>query len=186
MVVEAIQDLQAVQLTEPPGPAMSGPLTMINSRLSRWAMYIACLGLISLVAVVDYGVVMRYAFNSAPPFVEQIALLLVITVALFGACAGVRDEGHIGMESLVGLAPRRVQHWIGLVVGLLTIVFASLLLYGCWLMAVSVHNNTIPTLGVSEALRYVPPIAAGLLIILFSIEHLIASVSGKHVAASWH
>jgi TRAP-type C4-dicarboxylate transport system permease small subunit len=186
MTVEAIQDQGAVQLVEPPGPPLTGPLTAVNARSSRWAMYLACLGLISLVAVVDYGVLLRYAFNSAPPFVEQVALLLVITVAMFGACAGVRDEGHIGVESLVILLPARAQHWIGIVVGLFTILFAGLLLYGCAFMAVSVHNSTIPTLGVSEALRYVPPIIAAILIILFSIEHLIASITGKHVVASWH
>ena len=97
-------------------------LTAINSRLSRWAMYLACLGLIGLVAVVVYGVTMRYGFNRAPPFVEQVALLLVICVAMFGASAGVRDEGHIGVESLVVLLPEKVQHWTGVLVGLLTIL----------------------------------------------------------------
>ena len=34
-------------------------LTAINTRLSRWAMYIACTGLACLVCVVDYSVIMR-------------------------------------------------------------------------------------------------------------------------------
>ena len=55
-----------------------------------------------------YGVVLRYVFNDAPPYVEQVALLLVISVAMFGAAAGVRDAGHIGLDSLVqGAAGRR-------------------------------------------------------------------------------
>ncbi|MEO8303347.1 MAG: TRAP transporter small permease [Betaproteobacteria bacterium] len=161
-------------------------LTAIDSRLSRWAMYVACLGLVGLVAVVDYGVTLRYGFNHAPPFVEQVALLLVICVAMFGAAAGVRDEGHIGMETLVSLMSEKVQHWVGIVVGLLTIVFAGLLVYGCTLMAISVHGSTIPTLGISEAFRYLPPVIAGVFIILFSIEHLVATFTGKKVEPSWH
>jgi TRAP-type C4-dicarboxylate transport system permease small subunit len=161
-------------------------LTAIDSRLSRWAMYLACLGLVGLVAVVDYGVTMRYGFNHAPPFVEQVALLLVICVAMFGASAGVRDEGHIGVESLVVLLPAVAQKWIGVLVGLLTILFAAMLLYGCSLMAMSVHGSTIPTLGISEAVRYLPPIIAGVLIILFSVEHLVATFTGKKVKPSWH
>ena len=43
--------------------------------------------------VVDLGVVLRYVFNDTPPYVEQLALLLVISVAMFGAAAGVRDIG---------------------------------------------------------------------------------------------
>jgi len=161
-------------------------LTAVNSRLSRWAMYIAVAALLGIVMVVDWGVVKRYIFNDAQPYVEQVALILVITVAMFGASAGVRDEGHIGMESLVGLLPEKVQFWVGVTVGLLTILFGGLLFGGCLMMAMSVHDNVIPTLGISEALRYLPGIIAGILIILFSIEHLIAMFRKSVVVKSWH
>jgi TRAP-type transport system small permease protein len=161
-------------------------LTALNSRLSRWAMYIAVAALLGIVATVVWGVVKRYGFNDAQPYVEQVALILVITVAMFGASAGVRDEGHIGMESLVGLLPEKPQFWIGITVGVLTISFGLLLLGGCLLMAASVYPNTIPTLGISEAVRYIPPIIAGILIILFSIEHLIALFRHTEVVKSWY
>ena len=161
-------------------------LTAVNSRLSRWAMYIAVAALLGIVMIVDWGVVKRYIFNDAQPYVEQVALILVITVAMFGASAGVRDEGHIGMESLVGLLPEKVQFWVGVTVGLLTILFGGLLFGGCLMMAMSVHDNVIPTLGISEALRYLPGIIAGILIILFSIEHLIAMFRKSVVVKSWH
>jgi TRAP-type C4-dicarboxylate transport system permease small subunit len=161
-------------------------LTAINSRLSRWAMYVAVAALLGIVAVVDFGVVKRYVFNDSQPYVEQVALILVITVAMFGASAGVRDEGHIGMESLVGLLPERPRYWVGITVGLLTILFGVLLLAGCLMMAISVHDNMIPTLGISEAVRYVPGIVAGVLIILFSVEHLVAMTRGLEVVKSWH
>ena len=38
----------------------------------------------------------------------------------------------------------------------------------------STWHDTIPTLGISEAFRYLPPVLAALLIGLFSIEHLVA------------
>ena len=161
-------------------------LTAVNSRLSRWAMYIAVAALLGIVMVVDWGVVKRYIFNDAQPYVEQVALILVITVAMFGASAGVRDEGHIGMESLVGLLPEKIQFWVGVTVGLLTILFGGLLFGGCLMMAMSVHDNVIPTLGISEALRYLPGIIAGVLIILFSIEHVVAMFRKSVVVKSWH
>ena len=161
-------------------------LTAVNSRLSRWAMYIAVAALLGIVAVVDYGVVKRYVFNDSQPYVEQVALILVIIVAMFGASAGVRDEGHIGMESLVGLLPERPRFWAGMAVGVLTIVFGALLFVGCTMMAVSVNDNIIPTLGIPESIRYVPGIVAGVLIILFSVEHLMALTRGHEVTKSWH
>jgi len=161
-------------------------LTALNSRLSRWAMYLAVAGLLGLVLLVDWGVIKRYIFNDAQPYVEQLALILVITVAMFGASAGVRDEGHIGMESLVGLLPERPRFVVGVIVGLLTVTFGALLLVGCTQMALSVADNKIPTLGISEAVRYTPPIIAGMLIILFSVEHLLAMFTGQDVEPSWH
>jgi TRAP-type C4-dicarboxylate transport system permease small subunit len=161
-------------------------LTALNSRLSRWAMYAAVAGLLGIVVVVVYGVVKRYVFNDSQAYVEQVALILVIIVAMFGASAGVRDEGHIGMESLTAMLPEKPRFWVGVTVGLLTITFGALLFVGCLMMASSVYPNTIPTLGISEAYRYVPPVIAGVLIILFSIEHLIAMFNNEEVVPSWN
>jgi manganese transport protein len=55
-------------------------------------------------------------------------LLLIIAVAMFGASAGVRDAGHIGLDSLVMALPKRAQFWCEFVVYVLTIVFALALL----------------------------------------------------------
>ncbi|MBB1072830.1 TRAP transporter small permease [Rhodoferax sp. 4810] len=161
-------------------------LTWLNSRLSRWALYLAVTCLISIVGVVFGSVIWRYVLNDAPAWSEQVALLLVINVAMFGAAAGVRDEGHIGMESLTSLLPERMQFWVGNVVGVITIVFGAFLCWGCWTMAMSVWPNLIPTLNISEAWRYLPCVVAGAMIILFSIEHLIAMSSNKKVIPSWH
>ena len=161
-------------------------LTSLNARLSRWAMYIAVAGLLGIVITVVGSVIWRYLLNDAPAWSEQVALILVINVAMFGAAAGVRDEGHIGMESLVGLLPKNLQFWVGNVVGVISVIFGVALTWGCGMMAGSVWPNTIPTLGISEAWRYIPGVISGALIILFSIEHLIASALDKEVVPSWH
>ena len=161
-------------------------LTRLNGRLSRWTMFLACACLVGLLSVVIYGVVLRYVFNDAPPYVEQLALLLVVSVAMFGASAGVRDAGHIGLDSLVKVLPQAVQFWCKFVVYLLVISFALALLVGGALMAISTHASTIPTLGVSEAVRYIPVLMSGVLISLFSVEHMLAQFSGAKVVPSWH
>lgn len=149
-------------------------------------MFLACICLVGLLSVVIYGVVLRYVFNDAPPYVEQVALLLVVSVAMFGASAGVRDAGHIGLDSLVKALPDSVQFGCKLVVHVLVIGFALALLVGGTLMAISTHASTIPTLGLSEAVRYVPVLMSGVLIVLFSIEHIAAQFSGAKVVPSWH
>jgi len=150
-----------------------------NQHLSNWVLRAASACLAALGIVVIYGVIMRYAFNDAPPYVEQVALLLVISVAMFGAAAGVHDAGHIGLDSVVKLLPEKLQFTCLVVVELLTIAFAVILLWGCEHMATSTRHDTIPTLGISEAWRYVPPMIAGVLIILFSVKHMLALFTNK-------
>lgn len=148
----------------------------VSARLARWVLLLACLCLAGLGVIVIYGVVMRYAFNDAPPYVEQVALLLVISVAMFGAAAGVRDAGHIGLDSVVGLMSARAQRAVGLAVDLSILAFALVLLWGSVAMGLSTRHDTIPTLGISEAFRYLPMVIAGVLIALFSFEHLLRNL----------
>jgi TRAP-type C4-dicarboxylate transport system permease small subunit len=147
-------------------------LVALSAWLSKGVLHAARICLAALGLVVIYGVVLRYAFNNAPPYVEQVALLLVIAVAMFGAAAGVHDAGHIGLDSLVKTLPAAGQRAVAAVVELLILVFAALLLYGSVLMGLSTRHDTIPTLGISEAFRYAPPVMAALLIGFFSIVHL--------------
>ena len=147
-------------------------LTLLSSRLSRWVLHLACVCLAALGAIVIYGVVLRYVFNASQPYVEQVALLMVISVAMFGAAAGARESGHIGLDSIVLLLPKKAQAIVHAVVEVLILAFAVLLFYGSWHMATSTYHDTIPTLGISEAFRYLPPIMAAVLIGIFSIEHL--------------
>ena len=148
-------------------------LAHLNARLSALVLVIARLCLAGLGIVVLYGVVMRYAFNNEPPYVEQLALLLVISVSMFGAAAVAHDAGHIGLDSLVDRMPPAVRNAIARLVALSTLLFAAVILYGAYEMAQSTHDNLIPTLGISEAWRYLPLMIAGALIALFSIDRML-------------
>ena len=148
-------------------------LILLNKRLTSGVLGVASLCLAALGLVVIYGVIMRYGFNDAPPYVEQVALLLVICVAMFGAASGVHDVGHIGLDSVVKILPAKVQFICFVLVELLTLAFATILVWGSLQMALSTFHDTIPTLGISEAIRYMPSTIAGILIILFAIEHLL-------------
>jgi TRAP-type transport system small permease protein len=163
-----------------------GRLSALNAVLARWALYVACVCLAALLAIVVYGVVMRYVFNNAPSYVEQVALLLVISVAMFAAAAGVHDATHIGMDSLVAILPKGIALACKIAVQFLTILFAFALVAGGGEMAISMRGDTIPTLGIAESFRYAPIVIAGVLVTLFAIEHILALWTGKEVARSWH
>jgi TRAP-type C4-dicarboxylate transport system permease small subunit len=67
----------------------------------------------------------------------------------------------------------------------LVMVFGAAMAYNCAFLAHSVWSYRLPTLWISEGWRYVPAAFAGLLIILFSIEHIIALAQGRDVEPAW-
>ena len=148
-------------------------LSRLNARLSALVLVAARLCLAGLGFIVMYGVVMRYVFNNEPPYVEQLALLLVISVSMFGAACVAHDAGHIGLDSLVDRLPPAARRWCARLVALATLSFALVILWGSWEMARSTYSNQIPTLGISEAWRYLPLMIAGVLISMFSIVRLL-------------
>jgi TRAP-type transport system small permease protein len=160
--------------------------TKICARIARVSLQIGVAGLILIIACVSYQVFGRYVLNDTPTWAESLALLLVLYVTMLGCAVGVRDAGHIGMELLGPVLPKGLMQPLEILVHLLTMLFGALLAWNCVLMFQSVAGYKIPTLGLSESWRYVPMVIAGLLIILFSIEHIVALRRGEEVVPAWH
>lgn len=165
---------------------MTGWFTRMNAALARISMIVAIGGLLVLIGVVFYQVFGRYVLNSSPTWTENLAIVLVLYVTMLGAAVGVRDAGHISLESLTILLPpparRRVEMLIYTAVGL----FGAAMAYNGWVLGWSVAGYTMPNLHVSEAVRYVPLTLSGVLIVLFSVEHVVAIVRSEEVKPSWN
>src|SRR5215510_6929449 len=101
-------------------------------------MFAAVVGLLVIVVVVAFQVFGRYVMNDTPTWAEALALVLVIWVTMFGAAVGVRDAGHIGMESLLVLVPERVRLKLEIVIHVLVAVFGALMAWNGALLANSV------------------------------------------------
>ena len=175
-----------LHLKDPVAPPASGWLTRINAPVARFGMMLSVAGLLVIVAIVFWQVFGRYVLNSSPTWTESLALVLVLYVTLIGAAVGVRDAGHIGMESLLVLLSERVRNRIELLIHALVIVFGAAMIYNGAVLGSSVWSYKIPNLGLPEAVRYLPLVVSGVLIISFSIEHLLALVQGTEVVPSWH
>jgi TRAP-type transport system small permease protein len=160
--------------------------TRFCAALARLCLKVGVGGLVLLIAAVLYQVIGRYVLNDTPTWAESGAVLLVLYVTMLGMAVGVRDAGHIGLESLLVLMPDAVRLKMELLIHVLVLGFGVVMAYNCAVLAQSVWDYKIPTLGLSEAFKYVPPAMAGVLIALFSIEHIIALIRGEEVEPSWH
>ena len=161
-------------------------LSRFTAPLARGCMYAAVAGLSGIVAVVAIQVFGRYVLNDTPVWAESAALVLILYVTLLGAAVGVRDAGHIGMESLLVLVPERVRNRLEILIYALVGTFGAIMAWNGAILAVSVAPYKIPTLGVSEAFNQAPLVISGALIVLFSLEHVIALFRGEEVKPAWH
>lgn len=160
--------------------------TRLCAAIARLCLRVGVAGLVLLVIAVLYQVIGRYVFNDTPTWAESSAVLLVLYVTMLGMAVGVRDAGHIGLESFLALAPEGLRLKMEVVIHALVLVFGLLMAWNCGLLAESVAGYKIPTLGVSEAFKYAPPAVAGVLVAMFSVEHIIALIRGEEVVPSWH
>jgi TRAP-type C4-dicarboxylate transport system permease small subunit len=154
-------------------------------RLALGCMALGVTGLVVLIACVLYQVFGRYVLNNTPTWAESLALVVVLYVTMFGTAVGVRDAGHIGMESLLVLVNERIRHVLEIVIHLLVLLFGIVMAWNCSILVGSVWTYTLPTLGISEGWRYVPTVIAGMLIAMFSLEHIVALLRGTEVEPTW-
>ncbi len=160
--------------------------TRTCSFLAKTCLNIGVCGMVLLVIAVLYQVFGRYIMNSTPTWAESSAVLLVLYVTMLGVAVGVHDAGHIGLESLLVLVPEGVRTKLEILIHALVLVFGATMAWNCGVLAESVMDYKLPTLGISEAFKYAPASLAGALIALFSLEHIIALVRGIEVEPAWH
>jgi TRAP-type C4-dicarboxylate transport system permease small subunit len=161
-------------------------LSRVNARLSRGCAYLAVAGLVAIVAIVAWQVFGRYVLNASPTWTETLALVLVLYVTLLGAAVGVRDAGHLGMDSLLALVPEGPRRWIEGAVHLLVGAFGAAMAWNGAILGASVAAYKLPNIALPESVRYVPLVISGVLIVLFSLEHVIALVRREEVEPAWH
>jgi TRAP-type C4-dicarboxylate transport system permease small subunit len=138
------------------------------------------------VLCVQWQVFGRYVLNDTPTWAEALAMLIILFVTAFGLGVGVRDAGHIGMESLIVLLPEKWRVRLELVIHSLVAVFGFLMVQSGWMWASAKWQEKKPMLPVPDGIDYVPIVIAGALIFIFSIEHIVALLRGEVVEPSWN
>ncbi len=150
---------------------MSGGLNRAASRVASALIQLGAAGLVAMTVIVGWQVFGRYALASSPSWTEGAALVLMIWYVMLAAAAGVYEGFHIRitlLEDLLGAraaAARAVAHAIVAALGVVLLIYGAEL---CWL----VRGTTVPALGISRALVYLPMPLAGLGMLVFAVLRL--------------
>jgi len=177
--------LVAVEAVPVEPPAASHPFTRFCAMVSRVCLFAAVVGLVGVVLCVQVQVVGRYVFNDTPTWTETLALQLVLYVTSLTVAVGVRDAGHIGLESVILLLPERLRLKLELVIHGLVAFFGALMSWSGWQWTVLKWSDLKPMLHLPVGMDYAALVVAGALILLFSVEHIVALLRGEDVVPAW-
>ena len=186
-MIETGEPITLEDIQNPHGqPPSNNAYSRLCAFLSKTSLMLAVVLLITIIVCVQYQVVGRYIFNDTPTWAEALALQLVLYVTALGVAVGVRDAGHIGLESLVSLLPVSLRLKVEVLIHLLVALFGAIMVQSGWLWTKLKWDELDPMLGMPVGIDYLSLVIAGILIVMFSIEHIIALLRNEEVVPSWY
>ena len=153
------------------------------SRLNTAALWLAGIGLVLMTVIVAWQVFCRYVLNDSPSWTEPGAVMLMSWFIFLGAAVGVRENNHLGFDVLLYVLPPSAKKWLRMVSDCVILAFGlGMVVYGGNLVALT-WNTVLPSLGISGSWDYVPIVAGGILVILFSLERILLRLKGAPIDA---
>jgi TRAP-type C4-dicarboxylate transport system permease small subunit len=159
-------------------------------RLLGWisdsALYVAGAGLVAMSVIVLWQVFVRFVLNWGQAWTELSAILIMSWFIFLGAAVGVRENYHLGFDVLLYVLPEGSKKLLRTISDVVVLAFAvGMIVYGIDLMRLQ-WNERMPALGLSGSLRYLPLVAGGVLIVLFSVERIVLRWAGVDVDKDVH
>lgn len=166
--------------TEAGGPALRA-LGRVVSALAGLGMALAAAGLLVSFVLIGWAVVMRYWFNAAPIWVDEVVGFLLVAIVLLAAAQTLRRGEHIGVDLLTDRLSVPARRWTRAWAALATGVIAGVLIVNGWETAALARKLGLLTEGTLEwptwLLMLLMPIG-GTLLLLAAVEALWRTLVG--------
>ena len=112
-------------------------------------------GMLALMMVLVFGnVVLRYGFNSGIVVSEEMARFLFVWLTFIGAIVAMRENTHLGVDSLVRMLSRKGKQWMYGASNVLMLGCSLMLFWGSWLQTKINWNTPSAVLEIPMALMY--------------------------------
>ncbi|WP_274628734.1 TRAP transporter small permease [Arvimicrobium flavum] len=150
-------------------------------RVSTLSLWLAGMGLVLMTAFVAWQVFGRYVLNRSPSWTEPGSVMLMSWFIFLGAAVGVRENYHLGFDVLLYVLPKGGKKWLRMISDVLVLAFGiGMIWYGAQLVALT-WSSVLPSLGISGGWDYVPLVAGGVLVVLFTLERIVLRLAGEPI-----
>lgn len=117
-------------------PRREGPALRVLGQVVRVlagaGMAVAAASLLLSLCLIGWAVVMRYGFNAAPVWVDEVVGFLLVAVVMLAAARTLRQGEHIGVDLLVDRLAPRARRWAQAWAALAVAVVACVLIINGW------------------------------------------------------
>jgi TRAP-type C4-dicarboxylate transport system permease small subunit len=150
--------------------------------LARMALWIAGTGLVVMTAFIAAQVFWRYVLNDSLPWTEPAAVMIMGWFIFLGAAVGIREGYHLSFDILLYLLPEKAKLFLHTISDLVVACFGCGMVWYGTELAANTAGNDLPSLGISGAFDFIPLVAGGVLVVLFSLERVARRAAGMPTA----
>lgn len=149
--------------------------------LSQAATAASALGVLASLALITWAVVMRYAFNRPPAWVDDAVGFLLVGIVMLAAAQVMRRGEHIGVDLLTTRLSPRGQRWAQAWAALAALAASLVLVVNGWSTAMFSRQLGIVAEGNVEVPVYLVQLLlplGGLMMALAALEALARIAAG--------
>jgi TRAP-type C4-dicarboxylate transport system permease small subunit len=153
-----------------------------TSVLARIALWVAGTGLVLMTALIAAQVFWRYVLNDSISWTEPASVMIMGWFIFLGAAVGIREGYHLSFDVLLYVLPERVKQWLHTLSDIVVAAFGGGMIWFGTELAAKTAANKLPSLGISGAFDFIPVVAGGVLVVLFSLERVARRAAGLPTA----
>jgi len=156
-------------------------LARVLGALTDAALAASALGVLVSLALIAWSVVMRYVFNRAPVWVDDVVGFMLVGIVMLAAAQALRRGEHIGVDLLTGRLSPRQRRWADAWSALASLAVSLILLVNGWQSAMFSRKLGIVAEGQVEIPVYLLMLLlplGGAMMALVSLEALLRLAAG--------
>ncbi len=157
-------------------------VALVLGQVAKAALWLAGAGLILMTVFISAQVFMRYVMNDSLVWSEPASVILMGWFIFLGAAVGIREGYHLSFDVLLYFLPQSAKLWLYSLSDIVVTAFGIGMAWFGSELAISAWDVKLPSLGISGAVDFLPLVAGGCLLTLFSLERLARRAAGLHTA----
>jgi TRAP-type C4-dicarboxylate transport system permease small subunit len=123
-------------LTSAEPPPHAGGLLGAGDRAMLWinraVLFVSMLALVAAALVLTYSVLSRYFLHANTDWQDEAAVFCLVGATFLCGAWVQGQRGHIGIEAVASILPRRVNHVRQVIVDVLTLAFCAFFAWKSW------------------------------------------------------